>query len=764
MLYFSRWKSALIWLAILVSFVIASPNFFSRETLANLPGFLPKQQVALGLDLSGGSRLVLRAPNASKGNLERTAEIMHQRLEELGYGRPNVEAEARNQIRVEVPGLFDAQLLKDILSIRGELSFRAVDDTMSPDDAIQGTAPADSEIIYSYDDPPVGYVVKKQPILTGANITDAKASLSEDDEEPVITLTLDETGRKNLAAFTANANANSNGSSFAIVVDNQVVSAPEIREPLDTNELQISGAFDLQAANNMAVVLRSGALPQAVSVLEERTIASALGEDYASAAVTAALLAALLVGLFMVLSYGILGVIAMVALVVNIVILTAIMSLIGASISLASIAGLVLTIGMAVDANILIYERVREDRRKGYSVVQAMESGFYRALSTIVDANLTTLIAALVLFLLGSGAVHGFALTVAVGIGTTLFTTLTFTRLLIAQWVRAAKPKEVPKRRLKLVPTTTHIPFMRLQFVTLGISVLACAVVVALFVNIGFNYGIDFRGGSMVEMQSRDGDANLDDINERLAELNIDSARVMPAKSPRSALVMIGSQEVGDDAEQTVAVKLRGEFEPDYSFQRVEVVGPTVSEQLSRAGILAVILSLIGIFVYVWIRFRWQLALGAVLSTLHDVIILAGMFIVFRMEFNLWSVAAILTIIGYSLNDTIVIYDRVRENLRRYKSAPLPAIIDASINQTLSRTLLTSFVTFLAHIPLYAFGGAEIRMFALALSVGIIVASYSSIFIAAPLLVQFGLKPRGPEEGDDGQMGDDLAQSLNLES
>ncbi|ATQ51947.1 protein translocase subunit SecDF [Brucella suis bv. 1] len=758
MLYFSRWKSALIWLAVLVSLIIASPNFFSRETLANLPDFLPKKQVSLGLDLSGGSRLILQVQNAGKTDLETTANIMRQRLEELGYGNPVVEGEGRNQIRVEVPGLYDAQLLKDILTIRGNLSFRAMDDTMSPDDAIRGTPPADSEIVYSFDDPPVGYLLKKTPILTGHDITDAKASISADDGQPVITLTLDDNGRRRLADLTAQGNENS----FAIVVDNQVVSAPTVSGPLDTSELQIEGAFDLQAANNMAVVLRSGALPQAVTVLEERTIASALGEDYASAAVLAALLAALVVGLFMVLSYGILGVIALVALVVNIIILTAVLSLIGASISLASIAGLVLTIGLAVDAHILIYERVREDRRKGYSVVQAMESGFYRALSTIVDANLTTLIAALVLFLLGSGTVHGFALTVAIGIGTTLFTTLTFTRLLIAQWVRTAKPKEVPKRRLKLVPTVTHIPFMRLQFVTLGISVLACAIVVALFVNIGFNYGIDFRGGSMVELQARNGDANLEDINERLAELNIDSARVLPAKSPRSALVIIGSQEVGDDAEQTVAVKLRGEFEQDYSFQRVDVVGPTVSEQLSRAGVLAVILSLIGIFIYVWFRFRWQLALGAVLSTLHDVVILSGMFIVFRMEFNLWSVAAILTIIGYSLNDTVVIYDRVRENLRRYKSAPLPAIIDASINQTLSRTLLTSFVTFLAHVPLYAFGGSEIRMFALALSVGIIVASYSSIFIAAPLLVQFGLKPRETDAGD--AVDAELAQSLNLES
>jgi SecD/SecF fusion protein len=740
MLYFSRWKSALIWLAIIASFIIASPNFFSRETLANLPGILPTKQVALGLDLSGGSRLVLQVQNAASGDLDRTKDIMRQRLEELGYGSPIVEEEGRNRIRVEVPGLYDAQLLKDILSIRGNLSFRSVDDSMSPDDAIRGEPPADSAVVYSYDDPPVGYLVKNEPIFTGEDVTDAKATLAEDDNEPVITLTLDEKGRSSLAAATAQAA----GKSFAIVIDNQVVSAPVVDGQLDTNELEISGGFDLQAANNMAVVLRSGALPKAVSVLEERTIASALGDDYASAAVSAALLAALLVGLFMILSYGILGVIAMVALVVNMIILIAIISLIGASITLASVAGLVLIIGMAVDANILIYERVREDRRKGYSVVQAMESGFYRALSTIVDANLTTMIAALVLFLLGSGPVHGFALTVTIGILTTLFTTLTFTRLLIAQWVRTAKPKEIPKRRLKLVPTVTHIPFMRLQFVTLGISVLASAIVVALFVNIGINYGIDFRGGSMVELQARSGDANL------------------PVKSPRSALVLIGSQEVGDDAEQTVAVKLRGEFEQDYSFQRVEVVGPTVSEQLSQAGLLALFLSLAGIFVYVWIRFRWQLALGAVLSTLHDVIILAGVFIVFRMEFNLWSVAAVLTIIGYSLNDTIVIYDRVRENLKRYNSAPLPAIIDASINQTLSRTLPTAFVTFIAHIPLYMFGGADIRMFALALSVGIIVATYSSIFIAAPLLVQFGLKPRAAD-GDDA-MGDDLAQSLNLDN
>lgn len=761
MLYFSRWKAALIWLVVFMGVIFALPNLFSRDTLDGLPNFLPKKQVSLDLDLSGGSRLIVQSSKSSDRVVDKTVEILSNRLKEMGYADSLVEKErSKGQILVEVRGIYDIQLLKDILSANGTVSFHEVDASMTPNEAIRGTPPEGDMIVYSFDDPPVGYLVVKKPALTNDDILDAQAEYAADGTTPVITITLTPEGRQAMAELTEK----SVGRSFTVVVDQQVISAPVVQAKIDTDQLQLTGAFDYDAASNLAVVLRSGALPASVSVLEERTITSALGADYASAAAVAASMAAVLVGLFMILSYGTLGVLAMIAVAVNIILLVAILSIIGASVSMASVAGLVLTIGMAVDANVLIYERVREDRRHGYSVVQAMESGFYRALSTIIDANLTTLIAALVLFILGSGAIYGFAVTVTIGIATTLFTTLTFTRLLISQWIRIVKPKEVPKRRLKLVPTVTRIPFMRLQFLTLGVSVLACAIVLALFVNIGFNYGVDFRGGAMVELQAREGDADLVDISERLSELNIESARVMPTEDANSALVLIGSQEVGDEADQTIAVKLRDEFGKEYMFQRVEVVGPTVSEQLSNAGVLAVVLSLLGIFIYVWLRFRWQLAFGAVIATVHDVIILAGMFVVFGMEFNLWSVAAILTIIGYSLNDTIVIYDRIRENLRRYQSAPLPAIIDASINQTLSRTILTSFVTFLAHVPLYVFGGEDIRNFALALSVGIVVASYSSIFIAGPLLVQFGLKPRSPRQDGDDDMGDELAQSLNLES
>ncbi|MBB2973899.1 protein translocase subunit SecD [Mesorhizobium sp. RMAD-H1] len=743
MLYFSRWKSVLIWLIVAAGVLLALPSLLSQKQLAGLPDWLPKRQVALGLDLAGGSRLLLQLPPEETAKTDAAVAIMKRRLAELGYDNPLVEKRGRDKIEVEVPGLYDAQLLKDILSVGGDLSFHLVDDSMPVDQAIAGTPPAGSEVVYSADDPPVGYLVRNEAIVSSRNIINAEAGVDTGSQEPIITITLDAAGKQRLAEATA-ANI---GKPLALLIDNQVIAAPVIREPIGGGELQISGGFDLQSTSNLAVVLRAGALPAPVTVLEERTIGSSLGENQASTGRIAILIAALLVAVFMVLSYGLLGLIADIALAVNVALIMAALAFIGAPLGLAGIAGIVLTIGMAVDSNILIYERIREDSRNGAPVLQAIESGFFRAFGTIIDANLTTLIAALVLFVLGSDAVHGFALTVAIGIVTTIFTTFTFTRLMVWEWIRMARPTRIPGRLLKLVPSRTNIPFMRLRRLTLGISTLASAAVIALFAIFGMNYGIDFRGGALIELQARQGDADIPDIESRLAELNIGDFKVEPLNS-RSVLVTVGSQEGGEDAEQTVAVKLRGELENDYSFQRVDVVGPTVSSQLSRAGILAVVLSLLAIFAYVWLRFQWQFALGAVLATIHDVILLGGVFIVFGLQFNLWSIAAILIVIGYSLNDTVVVYDRVRENLKQNSAISRTALVDSAINQTLSRTILTSLVTLLALLALCIFGSPDMRSFALTLAIGIVVATYSSIFIAGPLLVVLGMKTRaGPTGG-----------------
>ncbi|CAN7438263.1 protein translocase subunit SecD [Phyllobacterium sp. LjRoot231] len=737
MLYFSRWKTVLIWAVVLAGVILALPNLFTQDQLVNLPDWLPKKQLALGLDLEGGSRLRLQVDKDHLPDTNATIAVLSRRLSELGYTNPNVEGQRNGRVLVEVPGLYDSQLLKDILSLTGELHFQMVDDSVPVQQAIDGTPPEGDEVVYSFDDPPVAYLVKTEPLVSNKNFVDAQAGIDTATQEPVITFRLDSIGADRFSKATK-ANV---GKSFAIILDNQVLSAPVISEEVPGNTGQISGNFDLSGASNLALVMRAGALPASVTVIEERTIGTDLGAAAVASGKVAALVGAALVIIFMLLTYGLLGVIASIALVVNVILILAVLTLFGAPLTLAGVAGIVLTIGMAVDSNVLIYERIREDRRAGFSVIQAIDSGFSRALATIVDANVTTLIAALVLFTLGSGPVHGFALTVTIGIVTTLFTTFTLTRWLVSVWVQWARPKEVPGALLKLVPNDTKIPFMRFRGLTLGFSALSSIAAIVLFAIVGMNFGIDFKGGTMVEIQSHEGAIDLDDVYSRLEDLNIGDIKIEPFKSDNRALITVGSQGEGEDAEQTVGVKIRGELQDDFDFRRIDVIGPSVSSELSQAGMLAVGLSLAVIFVYVWLRFEWHFALGAILATIHDVLLLLGMFIIFKMEFNLWSIAALLAIVGYSLNDTVVIYDRVRENLRRYGSSmSLSALLDASINQTLSRTILTSLATFLALIVLYLYGGDDVKSFALILGVGIVVATYSSIFVAGPLLMLFGLK------------------------
>ena len=496
MLYFSRWKTALIWAVVLAGVILALPNLFTQDQLVTLPDWLPKKQLALGLDLEGGSRLRLQVDKDHLPDTDATIAILTRRLSELGYTNPNVEGQRNGRVLVEVPGLYDLQLLKDILSLTGELHFQMVDDFVPVQQAIDGTPPEGDEVVYSFDDPPVAYLVKKEPLVSNKNFVDAQAGIDTTTQEPVITFRLDSIGADRFSKATK-ANV---GKSFAIVLDNQVLSAPVISEEIPGNTGQISGNFDLSGASNLALVMRAGALPASVTVLEERTIGTDLGAAAVASGKIAALIGAVLVIVFMLLTYGLLGVIANIALVVNVILILAVLTLFGAPLTLAGVAGIVLTIGMAVDSNVLIYERIREDRRAGFSVIQAIDSGFSRALATIVDANVTTLIAALVLFILGSGPVHGFALTVTIGIVTTLFTTFTLTRWLVSVWVQWARPKEVPGALLKLVPNDTKIPFMKLRFLTLGFSALSSIAAIVLFAIVGMNFGIDFKGGTMVEI------------------------------------------------------------------------------------------------------------------------------------------------------------------------------------------------------------------------------------------------------------------------
>ncbi|TIT09562.1 MAG: protein translocase subunit SecDF [Mesorhizobium sp.] len=832
MLYFSRLKMVLIWLAVAITVILAVPNLFPASTLAQLPSWVPKRQMTLGLDLQGGSHILLqmdqndlikdqlettrdeirtllrdakiqytglggtgrtvqvRINDPSQVEAAKTAlkpitnpvaaglfsggsvqsmtlddsepgllkftvtdagikyrtstalsqaiEVVERRVNALGTTEPIVQRQGDDRILVQVPGLQNPQRLKDIIGQTAKLTFQMVDTSVPVQDAMKNRPPPGDSVLYSQDDPPVPYLVENRVIVSGEDLSNATPTYNSQTNEPVVSFTFNSRG----ATRFGQATQQNVGKPFAIVLDNQVISAPVIREPILGGTGQISGNFTAESANDLAVLLRAGALPAKLTIIEERTVGPGLGQDSIHAGKVAGVIGSILVVAFMFVAYGFLGFIANVALAVHVAMIVGALSLLGATLTLPGIAGIVLTIGMAVDSNVLIYERIREERRNGRSVIQAIDTGFSKALATIVDSNVTSLIATVVLFFLGTGPVKGFAVTYAIGILTTVFTAFTFTRMLVAIWLRRARPKELPRAPVTFIPPGTKIPFMGIRRWTFALSSTLSILSVVGFLTLGINYGIDFRGGSLIEVQSKQGDANLGDIRSRLSDLNIGEIQVQQFGAPNDVLIRVGTQEAGENAEQTVIDKVRGELQDQYDFRRVEVVGPTVSGELAKQGTIAMLIALVGILLYVWFRFEWQFAVGAIVATVHDVVMTIGFFVLTGLEFNQSSLAAILTIIGYSLNDTIVVYDRVREDLRKYKKMPLPQLLNNAINETLSRTTLTSVTTSLALLALVLFGGEVIRSFTLAMLFGVVFGTYSSIFIAAPLLILFRLRPQ----------------------
>jgi preprotein translocase subunit SecD len=370
--------------------------------------------------------------------VDQSIQIVERRVNELGLVEPTIQREGTDRILVQVPGLQDPSRLKEILGKTAKLDFRMVDVSMPPDQAEQ-VHPADSEILPG-ERPGEKYLIEKRVLVSGADLTDAQPGFDQRTNEPVVNFRFNSAGARKFAEVTQ-ANV---GKPFAIVLDNKVISAPVIREPILGGSGQISGNFTVQSANDLAILLRAGALPAPLTIIEERTVGPGLGQDSINAGEHAAYAGAALVVIFMLATYGLFGLFANLAVAVNVAMIFGILSLLSATLTLPGIAGIVLTVGIAVDSNVLIYERIREEVRAGRSAINAIDAGFSRALATILDSNITTFIAAAVLFYIGTGPVRGFAVTLGIGIITTLFTAFTLTRLIVAYWVRLWRPRVVP--------------------------------------------------------------------------------------------------------------------------------------------------------------------------------------------------------------------------------------------------------------------------------------------------------------------------------
>jgi preprotein translocase subunit SecD len=417
-----------------------------RELSQPLGGLLGSSgQRSLEVSDAGGGLIRLNVPQAAitdrvRQTIEQSIQIVERRVNQLGTVEPIIQRQGTDRILVQVPGLQDPTELKRILGKTAKMEFRMVDSTVSPEQAQRGQVPPDSEILMSAQAPKVPEVIKKQVLVSGGELTDAQPGFDQRSGEPIVSFRFNSSGSRKFAQATVD----NVGQRFAIVLDNEVISAPVIREPITGGSGQISGSFTVQSANELSILLRAGALPAPLTVIEERTVGPGLGQDSIEKGELAAYVGSIMVIVFMLVTYRLFGVIANIAVAINVAMIFGLLSLLNATLTLPGIAGIVLTVGIAVDSNVLIYERIREELRGGRNAISAIDAGFRRALSTILDSNITTFIAAAVLFYIGTGPVRGFAVTLGIGIITTVFTAFTLTSLIVAGWVRWKRPKTVP--------------------------------------------------------------------------------------------------------------------------------------------------------------------------------------------------------------------------------------------------------------------------------------------------------------------------------
>jgi SecD/SecF fusion protein len=684
----------------------------------------------------GGYQITLseagRAAIADR-TMAQSLEIMRRRIDETGTREPTIQRQGDRRILIQVPGLGSSQELLDIIGRTAKLSFHDVVAV----GAEAGSAGPNEVVLQDEDGQ--RYLLDRTSVLTGENLSDAQLGFAQDTGLPVVNFRLDTGGARIFADYTA-ANV---GRRFAAVLDETVITAPTIRGMIPGGSGYIEGNFTAESATELAILLRAGALPASIAVLEQRTVGPDLGADSIEAGTLAAIVAAIGVLAYMAISYRVFGLFANVALIVNMVLLFALLSAIGATLTLPGIAGIVLTMGMAVDANVLIYERIREELRKARSVHQAVETGYREAMSAIIDSNITTLIAAVILFAVGSGPVKGFAVTLSLGLLTSVFTAVFLTRLMASIWLQRARPKTLKVERIKYIPDETSFRIMRWRRPFLIASVIGIVGAAALVPTVGLNYGIDFQGGSAVEIRTP-GTADLPLIRETANGLGYGDVSVQTFGASDDVLLRVPAPPEATGDEQNAAAEAVGaaleQAIPGAEVRRIEVVGPSVSAELLQSGVLAILLSIGAILVYIWLRFEWQFGIAAIVGLVHDVALTIGIFSLLGIEFNLSIIAALLTIVGYSLNDSVVVFDRIRENLRKFKQMDLKDLIDLSINQTLARTIMTGLTTLLALVSLYFLGPEVISGFTFAMIWGVVVGTYSTIFICAPLMLYMGVK------------------------
>lgn len=652
--------------------------------------------------------------------LEKSHRIIELRLNASGVVEPSIYRQGDTNIVIQMPGLENPERIRELVGSTAKLSFHWL------------AKPGGSVPIQVLPDPINNdkYTLEKPVALAGEHVRDARLGFDQNNNEPIVLFHLDPVGTEIFAELTQNGI----GRQLAIVLDNKVMSAPVIRSVIAGGQGEISGNFTAEQASDLALVLRTGALPAKLIEIERYSVGPQLGSDAISAGLIAGLLGAVLVIAMIGCLYRRWSLLSCANLAFTLLTLFAVLGFLRATLTLPGIAGIILTLGMAVDANILINERIREEIIGGAKNLSAVQHGFQRAWGTILDANITTLIAVVLLFLVGQGAIRGFAVVMAIGIGATLLSTRCLAKPAMEWIIRRQQRKTHGWLRFTPLPrfiaNLQNSQLLRRPWLGLVISLILSSASVALLSTQGLNLGVDFSGGTQIKIYHTDLQpdnlrAYIDDV-QQIQALNDGSLQFrMAAEADNNGAKINALQE------QISAAWPNAEFD-------ISSISAQVSADFFNMGLIALLIAGVGVIIYLWARYENYFAGAAITTLVLDLTKTLGFLVLVGLEFNLITVAALLALIGYSINDKVVVFDRIRENLQKTAEPDLKTIINQSIGQTLSRTLFTSISTAIAILPMAIAGGTVVAQFAIPLLFGIVVGTSSSIFIAAPLILHFG--------------------------
>ncbi|WP_010651019.1 protein translocase subunit SecDF [Oceanobacillus massiliensis] len=694
------------------------------------------KDINLGLDLQGGFEVLYEVEpvdetqQVTRDLMEGTVETLNDRVNRLGISEAVINIEGEDRIRVQLAGIEDQSAARELLSTSAQLSFRDVNDEelMDGTDIKEGSAKQDF-------DPQTNAPIVTLQLKDGAKfgeITTQISQMAEPDNKLVIWMDFQE------------------GDSYeaeALEAEPKFVSAPNVSEPLNTTNVMISGNFTVESAKQLADIINSGSLPVHMTEIFSTSVGAQFGEQALNETLIAGIVGVGLILLFMLVFYRFSGLIASINLIFYVYLVLLVFELLHGVLTLSGIAALILGVGMAVDANVITFERIKEELRTGKSAKASFKTGNKNSFTTILDANITTLIAAIVLFIFGTSSVKGFATMLIISILISFLTAVLGTRLLLGFWVQSgfltkrktwlgvkqkdirdiAEKEEEPKLFNRNVNIVQH---RKKFFIGTLILIIAGAISIAVF---QINPGVDFTSGTRVEIVS-DSSLTTEEVESEFEQLGIEPKSVVLSGDDNQLAVSRFETVLTDDQVEEVRVHFSEQYGQDPS---VSVVSPIVGEELVKNAIYAVAIASVFMIIYVTIRFEFFFAATALIALLHDVFIMLAAFSITQIEFDITIVAALLTIVGYSINNTIVIFDRVRENIRKKKRVKsfkeLAGIVNMSIVQSFTRTLNTSLTTVIAVLAFMVLGASSIVSFAIALAVGLIAGTYSSLLLASQI-------------------------------